>query len=107
MRFEMAANDYMKDATSSESPAPLSAQAQWQDLKDVTANLLTSYMLSLDAIPQDPVDTKQVSAEESVSRSEQCDHLKRSLSQLPEKNRTVLELFYFEDMSLEAIGSKL
>jgi RNA polymerase sigma factor for flagellar operon FliA len=107
MRFEISANEYLKDATSSESPTPLSAQAQWQDLKDVTANLLTSYMLSLDSIPHDPVDVKQVSAEETVSRSEQCDHLKRSLSRLPEKNRTVLELFYFEEMSLEAIGSKL
>jgi RNA polymerase sigma factor for flagellar operon FliA len=107
MRFEMAANEYLKDAASSESHAPLSAEAQWQDLKDVTANLLTSYMLSLDAIPQDPVDGKQISAEESVSRSEQCSHLRRSLSRLPEKNRKVLELFYFEEMSLEAIGGKL
>ena len=107
MRFEIAANEYMKDSTSSEAPAALSAEAQWQDLKEVTANLLTSYMLSLDAIAQEPVDSKQVSAEETVTRNEQCDHLKRSLSRLPEKNRTVLELFYFEEMSLEAIGSKL
>jgi RNA polymerase sigma factor FliA len=106
MRFEMSANEYLKDAASSESPTPLSSQAQWQDLKDLTANLLTSYMLSLDAIAQDPVDTRQ-SAEEAVSQSEQSSHLRRSLSRLPEKNRKVLELFYFEELSLEAIGSKL
>jgi RNA polymerase sigma factor for flagellar operon FliA len=106
MRFEVAANEYLKDA-SAESPAPASPEAQWRDVKDVTANLLSCYMLSLEAIPQDPIDKQQVSAEESVARREQLSHLRRCLSLLPERNRAVLELFYFEDLSLEAIGRKL
>src|ERR1700747_1039075 len=65
MRFEMAANEYMKDA-SGEPPATGSADAQLQDLKETTGNLMTCYMLSLETLPEEPADQKQLSAEEMV-----------------------------------------
>src|SRR5215469_7573220 len=63
MRFEMAANEYMKDA-SGEPPASGTAESQLQDLKETTGNIMTCYMLSLDAMPEEPADEKQVSAED-------------------------------------------
>lgn len=106
MRFEMAANEYMKDA-SGDARHPTSADAQLQDLKETTANLVSCYMLSLDAAPQEPVDHNQVSAEELVLKSQQRNNVRQCLSRLPERNRRLLEHLYFEGLTLEEIGCKL
>lgn len=106
MRFEMAANEYMRDA-SAEPPVAASAEAQLQDLKETTGNLMACYMLSLDALPEEPADQKQVSAEEAVVQAEQKRNIRWLLSKLPEINRTVLEGFYFGGLTLDQIGSKL
>jgi len=106
MRFEMAANEYLRDA-SAELRRAASPEVQLQDLKNLTANLMSCYMLSLEALPQEPIDHSQISAEEAVVRSQQSRNLRRSLSELPEKNRRVLEQCYFEGLTLEEIGRKL
>lgn len=106
MRFEMAANEYLRDV-SADAPRAASAEEQLHELKDLTANLMSCYMLSLEAVPQDPIDRDQVPAEEAVLRSQQRKNLRRSLAQLPERNRRVLEHFYFEELTLEEIGRKL
>jgi RNA polymerase sigma factor FliA len=106
MRFEMAANEYLKDVAG-EAPRASSAEAQLQDLKELTGNLMTCYMLSLEALPQEPVDQKQTSAEDVVVLGEQRKNLRRSLLQLPEINRRVLEYCYFGGLTLEEIGRKL
>lgn len=106
MRFEMAANEYMKDASG--NPPPTSTpDAQLRDLKDFTANIVTCYMLSLDAMPQEPIDEAQVSAEETAVRNQEKKHVRSSLAQLPEMNRRVLEHCYFEGLTLEETGRKL
>jgi RNA polymerase sigma factor for flagellar operon FliA len=106
MRFEMAANEYMKDA-SGEPPAAGTADAQLQDLKETTGNLMTCYMLSLDEMQEEPVDQKQESAEEVVIQAEQKRNIRWLLNKLPEINRTVLEGFYFGGLTLDQIGAKL
>jgi RNA polymerase sigma factor for flagellar operon FliA len=106
MRFEMAANEYMKDA-SGEPPVTGSADAQLQDLKDTTGNLMTCYMLSLETLPEEPADQKQLSAEEMVVQAEQKRNIRWLLAKLPEINRTVLEGFYFGGLTLDQIGAKL
>ncbi len=106
MRFEMAANEYLRDA-STDAPPAASPEAQLSDLKELTGNLMTCYMLSLEAMPQEPIDQKQVSAEETVVLGEQTRNLKRSLLQLPEINRRVLEYCYYGGLTLEEIGRKL
>jgi RNA polymerase sigma factor FliA len=106
MRFEMAANEYMRDA-SGETPGAGTADAQLQDLKETTGNVMACYMLSLEAMPEEPVDSKQVSAEEIVVEAEQKRNIRWLLSKLPEINRVVLEGFYFGGLTLDQIGTKL
>ena len=106
IRFEMAANEYLKDVSAGASGTP-SAEAQLLNLKDLTANLATCYMLSLDTMPQEPVDQSLVSAEEAVVLAEQNKNLRRSLAQLPDTNRQILEHCYFQGLTLEQVGRKL
>jgi len=102
----MAANEYLKDVSAG-SMGAASPDAQLLNLKDLTANLATCYMLSLEAMPQEPVDQNLISAEEAVVLAEQSRNLRRSLSQLPETNRQILEHCYFQGLTLEQIGRKL
>jgi RNA polymerase sigma factor for flagellar operon FliA len=106
MRFEMAANEYLKDA-SADGRRSGSPQEQLEDLRRLTGNLMSCYMLSLEGMPQEPMDQSQLSAEELVVREQQRKHLRQCLSQLPETNRRVLEHCYFEGLTLEEIGRKL
>src|ERR1700739_4441708 len=106
MRFEMAANEYLRDA-SGEVPRDASAAAQLPYLKDQTGNLMTCYMLSLEAMVEEPTDQNQVSAEEIVVQAEQCKRLRWVLSKLPEIHRALLEQFYFGGQTLDQIGKKL
>lgn len=106
MRFEMSANEYLKDL-SNDTPVVSSADAQLQDLKNLTGNLLSCYMLSLEVLPNEPVDQPELSIEDSIIRAQQSKNLRQALCRLPEKNRQVLEYCYFEDLTFEQIGSKL
>src|ERR1700742_3068372 len=49
LRFEMSANEYLTDF-STHAPPNSSAEDQLQDLKDLTANVMSCYMLSLEAM---------------------------------------------------------
>jgi RNA polymerase sigma factor for flagellar operon FliA len=106
MRFEMAANEYLKDA-SSEAPQAGTPESQLNHLHDLTGNLLSCYMLSLEAGRMDPADQGQVSAEDTVVLTEQRKHLRLSLMQLPETNRRVVECYYFEQLTFDQIGERL
>jgi len=106
MRFEMSATEYLKDV-SADPPHAASPEAQLQDLKDLTGNLLSCYMLSLESLEQEPVDAGQLSAEEAVVRRQQREHLRHCLAQLPNVNRQVLENCYFKELTLEEIGRRL
>ncbi|HVI80768.1 MAG TPA: sigma-70 family RNA polymerase sigma factor [Candidatus Acidoferrum sp.] len=106
MRFEMHANEYLQDL-SSETPPPGSPESQLQDMKGVTANLISCYMLSLETMPQEPEDQSKVSAEEQALRNQQSRNLRTSLAQLPETNRRVLEYCYFQGLTLEETGRKM
>jgi RNA polymerase sigma factor (sigma-70 family) len=64
-------------------------------------------MLSLEVLPNEPVDHQEVGIEDAVIRTQQRSNLRRALAQLPEKNRQVLEGCYFEELTLEQIGQKL
>ncbi len=106
MRFEMAANEYLKDVSAGPF-ASAAAESHLLNLKDLTANVATCYMLSLEGLAQEPADLRRVSAEEAVVRAEQDRHLRRTLAQLPATNRQILEHCYFQGLTLEQIGRKL
>lgn len=106
MRFEAHANEYLQDL-SSETLPPGSPEGQLKHIRNVTANLISCYMLSLEAMPQEPEDQSKLSAEEQVLRSQQSKNLRSSLARLPETNRRVLDFCYFQGLTLEETGRKM
>jgi RNA polymerase sigma factor for flagellar operon FliA len=104
-RFERAANEYLADYSTTPVPQG-SVEEEGEELKNIAGSLVSCYMLSLDQFPQE-IETPDARSEDECEKMEQQDLLRKSLSQLPEKNRQVMEFYYLQDLSLEEIGKKL
>jgi RNA polymerase sigma factor for flagellar operon FliA len=107
MKFQAAANDFMRDQTETAAPGGGDAAGQWDELKNVTGSIAQCYMLSLDTMALEQADAKAIPADERLHRKEQSALLKRAMGKLPEKNRQVMEAYYFQDLNLDQIGASL
>jgi RNA polymerase sigma factor for flagellar operon FliA len=96
-RFQAAANDLMTD----QSEAP---QSEGMDVEAAAGSVIQCYMMSLDASRHDAADPKE-SAEDGLERRQQSEMLRKALTRLPEKNRKILEAYYYEERTLEEIGA--
>jgi len=105
-RFEGGANEYMKDYSDT-ATSNNSTEEAYQQLKDMTASAVTCYLLSLSSITEELPQTGVASPEESYLKSEVRDNVHKALAKLPEKNRQLLEDYYFRDATLDDIGQRL
>jgi RNA polymerase sigma factor for flagellar operon FliA len=108
MKFQAAANEYMLDHTAASGNSPqATAEQQWNELNTMTATVVNCYILSLDNMKQEWADTVSVPADEKLQRDQHASQMQRALRKLPEKNRQVIEAYYFQDKNLEQIGQEL
>jgi RNA polymerase sigma factor FliA len=106
LRFESGANDLLEDYAGS-APAANSPEATVRELKDLATSVVNCYFLSLSSITEELPTTGAKSAEERCIDRQMQDRLRQALAQLPQKNREVLEAYYFRDETLEGIGQRL
>jgi RNA polymerase sigma factor for flagellar operon FliA len=107
LRFEAAANEYLKDYTSGGAVDESSNVDGFGDLQNLASALTSCYVLSLESLPAEPADPSGTSPEESCSRAERRAQLHRALTELPTRNRELIEEYYFRDATLDEIGRKL
>lgn len=107
LRFEASANEYMKDYSTGSISPDVSPSNSIEELNQISSSVLTSFVLSLESLPQDSFEQPGRSPEQHASDNQRTGKLRQSLAQLPAKNREVLEQYYFQDKTLEDIGSKL
>ena len=100
-RFEEAANEYMTDY-SAEGNA-----ASYAEVKNVAAGIVASYFLSLEQPSAEAPAQSAQAPLDTLLRQEQQKGIREALKTLPEKNRKVLEAYYFEDLTLDEIGKRL
>jgi RNA polymerase sigma factor for flagellar operon FliA len=106
LRFESGANEYLGDQSET-NPGNGTAQDTYRELKDITGSVLNSYFLSLNSVAEELPETVTPSPEARYITEERNEKLRGALSQLPSKNRQVLEDYYFRDQTLEEIGTRL
>jgi RNA polymerase sigma factor for flagellar operon FliA len=105
-KFEEAANEYMADYTS--APTPSSASKPFpEEVREISADIATTYLLSLQSRPQAPVAPMNLSPVDQLLWNEQRDQVRSALQGLPEKQRKVVESYYFCDLTFEEIGKQL
>src|SRR5437016_99917 len=96
-RFEIAANEYLKDQSVAASPEVETQQA-YDEMRNIAGSVVSCYLLSLESLTHEVADTSQCSPEQSAIDSEDRKRVAHALAQLPEKNRQVLENYYFRNM---------
>jgi RNA polymerase sigma factor FliA len=102
-RFEEAANEYLLDY----SAGTETGASSYAEVKDLASGVIASYFLCLGKLSSEPREQTPDAPLDSLLRQEQQRKIKEALKMLPEKNRRVLEAYYFEDLSVEEIGKRL
>jgi RNA polymerase sigma factor FliA len=105
-KFEEAANEYMQEYSESSRQGATPEEA-YEEVKNIASSIASSYLLSLEALQDDPEEQTTESPLESVLRREEREVIAAALAQLPAKSREVLRKYYFEDLSLEEIGREM
>lgn len=100
-RFEEAANEYMMDYSTD------AAVPSYAEVKNVAAGIIASYFLSREGLSSESNLQNAESPLENLLGQEQRQRIRSALKTLPEKNRQVLEGYYFEDLTLDEIGKRL
>ena len=106
LRFESGANEVLKDYADI-APTASSPEASAEELQDLTTSVVNCYFLSLTSMTEELPESGVKSAEERYMDREISERLREALAKLPEKNREVLEAYYFQDETLESIGKRL
>lgn len=95
-KCEIATSDYIPNYTGAHDGA-----------NRVTSHTVTSYLLSMQALSQEPASTSGESPTDRIFRKQQAEQVKTALKNLPEKYRRVLDAYYYADLSFEEIGHQL
>ena len=104
LKMEGAANAYLADYSTQASA--VSGPAQYDEIKNMCGNIVSTYLLSLDVGGADPASVEH-SPDQLIQIRELNQRLRQSVERLPEKNRRVITDYYFKDLSLEEIGKAL
>ena len=106
LHFESGANEYLKDCAEGATAAGTPEQAL-QELRDIASSVVNCYILSLTSMTEELPETGVKSAEERYVAKEMSEKVRAALGKMPDKNRLILEAYYFRDETLEGIGERL
>jgi RNA polymerase sigma factor for flagellar operon FliA len=112
LRVEERANAYLQNLGDREAGTgagerdELSLEDDVRSIADALGGVAAIFVLALDALPTEPADGSP-RAEQLVEEEQQRHVVREALASLPEKERRLLELYYFEDRSLLDAGAAL
>jgi RNA polymerase sigma factor FliA len=117
-RAEERANAYMaaaaeREATEKSANSAGTAQVKSEDKSDVLADIAevlsgvaTVHITSIEAA-RDAPDDRFMAPNQAALEAEGRERVRAALATLPDKERQLMELYYFADMKLEDAGQKL
>lgn len=112
IRFEERANQYLETKANERLHRPGSIGRKQEDeineLGQQVSHLVTIFITSMENIAEDELEDKQTQKQDSLVEEKQMQALLgTALQKLPEKDRKLIELYYFKAMSLEEVGKQL
>jgi RNA polymerase sigma factor for flagellar operon FliA len=119
-RAEERANEYMAAASAREAAAkaahpagqhkpegrPEDKSKVLEDIAEILSGVAAVHIASIEAARDAPDDRFQA-PDEAVLEAEGRARVRTALAKLPERERQLMELYYFADMKLEEAGKKL
>jgi len=117
-RAEERANEYMAELAEREAaekaakragPSPDKAQDKseiLEEIDEILSGVATVHITSIEAARDAPDDRFQA-PDEVVLKAEGRERVRAALAKLPDKERQLMELYYFSDINLQDAGKKL
>lgn len=121
MRFEERAHAYLETLSAQEAGARAqeagagagagegtgrTVEDEVRDLSQALQGVATIFVALFGRMAEGLIDERP-GAEEVLDRGQMAQRVKRVLSRLPDKERHLIELYYFEDQTLEQVGVQL
>lgn len=112
-RAEQRANAYLQNVQEREmipvnGPAKTTDEDEVNQLADVVGGLVTIYVTALDAMEGFQVkDENATPVDESLEQLQSQELVKQAVEKLPEKEKQLIELYYYKELSLEEVGKHL
>ncbi len=112
-RAEQRANAYLQNVQEREmipvnGPVKTTDDDEVNQLADVVGGLVTIYVTALDAMEGFQVkDENATPADESLEQLQSQELVKQAVEKLPDKEKQLIELYYYKELSLEEVGKHL
>lgn len=106
IKFEQAANDYLE---SKYGPHPENFARELHEISDTVNSLASVYVMSIDGMEDLELEDKEAKkdiehrAEFQKIKEQVCD----AIEGLPDKERKLIKMYYFQNKTLEEIGEQL
>jgi RNA polymerase sigma factor FliA len=111
IKFEEAANEYLQNRSLNQGapPVPRSMHDVDENAVAETVNSLASiYIISLDASEDLEVeDTDSANVEQRTEFMQVRRHMRDAIGTLPDKEKQLIMMYYFQNRTLEEVGTKL
>jgi len=112
-RAEERANEYLRSRADREgaaraegAPPPGDQEALLTEVKEILAGVATIHITSLEAAAAVP-DERRPAPDAAVEGQRMAARVRAAVAKLPEKERRLMELYYFADKNLEEAGAEL
>ena len=105
IKFEQAANEYLQ----SMSDRNTRGEEDAGEIYDTVNSLASIYIISIDATeePMEIEDKKANNIEEKAEFQKIKEFMRQAIEELPEKERKLIKMYYFQNRTLEEAGQKL
>jgi RNA polymerase sigma factor FliA len=111
IKFEEAANEYLQNRSlNSADPAVPRSQTDVEEhsIAETVNSLASIYIISLDAAEElDVEDTESANIEQRTEFMQVRRHMRDAIGTLPEKEKQLIMMYYFQNRTLEEVGAKL
>ncbi|QQR79680.1 MAG: sigma-70 family RNA polymerase sigma factor [Deltaproteobacteria bacterium] len=109
IKFEQATNEYLQYMSEKSSYTAKVAGDEASELYDTVNSLASIYVISVDAAEEgmDIEDKKARPLEESAEFQQIKQHMKEAIECLPDKERKLVKMYYFQNKTLEEAGEAL
>lgn len=109
IKFEQAANEYLQTMSDKSATTKLSADEEMSELYDTVNSLASIYIISIDATEEtmEIEDKKANDIEHKAEFQKVKEYMRQAIEELPEKERKLIKMYYFQNKTLEEAGLKL
>lgn len=109
IKFEQAANEYLQTMAERSPGKKANADEEVGEIYDTVNSLASIYIISIDATEEtmEIEDKKANDIEQKAEFQKIKEFMRQAIEELPEKERKLIKMYYFQNKTLEEAGKKL